>query len=267
MPGANLSHDHQPATYPERNDLLNKRKNYMDKTGLSDHKIVSQDEWLEARKQLLAQEKEFTRFRDKLSEQRRKLPWVKVEKNYVFEGPQGKETLSDLFDGRSQLVVYHFMFGPDWEEGCPSCSFWADNFNGIGVHLNHRDVTMVAISRAPVEKLEAFKRRMGWNFKWLSSANNDFNYDHHVSFPAELPEKELEYNYGKREIDSPELPGVSVFYRDTEGRVFHTYSSYARGIDILNTAYNYLDLVPKGRDEAGLEFSMAWLRYHDKYED
>jgi len=239
----------------------------MTKVGLDNHKIVSQNEWLEARKRLLTREKEFTRYRDELSQQRRELPWVNVEKNYVFEGPGGKETLADLFEGRSQLVVYHFMFAPDWEEGCPSCSFWADNFNGIGIHLNHRDVTMVAISRAPLKKLETFKRRMGWSFKWLSSVNNDFNYDYHVSFPAEAPVKELEYNYGKREIDTPELPGVSVFYKDEEGRVFHTYSSYARGIDILNTAYNYLDLVPKGRDESELEFTQAWVRYHDRYDD
>jgi predicted dithiol-disulfide oxidoreductase (DUF899 family) len=239
---------------------------YMTKIGLDNHKIVSQNQWLEARKRLLIREKEFTRFRDKLSQQRRELPWVKVEKNYVFDGPGGKETLSDLFEGKSQLVVYHFMYAPDWEEGCPSCSFWADNFNGIGVHLNHRDVTMVAISRAPLEKLEAFKRRMGWNFKWLSSGSDDFNYDYHVSFAAETPEKELEYNYGKREIDMPDLPGVSVFYKDAEGRVFHTYSCYARGIDILNTAYNYLDLVPKGRDESEFEFTQAWVRYHDRYE-
>jgi predicted dithiol-disulfide oxidoreductase (DUF899 family) len=239
----------------------------MTKVDLDNHKIVSQNEWLEARKRLLAREKEFTRLRDELSQQRRALPWVKVEKNYLFDGPGGQETLADLFDGRSQLVVYHFMFAPDWEEGCPSCSFWADNFNGIGVHLNHRDVTMVAISRAPLEKLETFKRRMGWSFKWLSSGSNDFNYDYHVSFPAEAPQKELEYNYGKREIDTPDLPGVSVFYKDEEGRVFHTYSSYARGIDILNTAYNYLDLVPKGRDESELEFTQAWVHYHDRYDD
>jgi predicted dithiol-disulfide oxidoreductase (DUF899 family) len=239
----------------------------MTKVDLDNHKIVSQNEWLEARKRLLAREKEFTRLRDELSQQRRELPWVKVEKNYVFDGPGGQETLADLFDGRSQLVVYHFMFAPDWEEGCPSCSFWADNFNGIGVHVNHRDVTMVAISRAPLEKLETFKRRMGWSFKWLSSGSNDFNYDYHVSFPAEESEKELEYNYGKREIDTPDLPGVSVFYKDEKGRVFHTYSSYARGIDILNTAYNYLDLVPKGRDESELEFTQAWVHYHDRYDD
>jgi len=235
----------------------------MVKTGLDTDKIVSQDEWLEARKHLLTQEKEFTRLRDRLSQQRRELPWVKVEKHYVFAGPRGKETLTDLFEGRSQLVVYHFMFAPDWEEGCGSCWFWADGFNGIGVHVNHRDVTLVAISRAPIEKLEAFKRRMGWNFKWLSSGNNDFNYDYQVSFTPEALENEVEYNYGKQKTDTSDLPGVSVFYRDREGNIFHTYSAYSRGIDILNPAYNYLDLVPKGRDEAELEWPMAWLRYHD----
>jgi predicted dithiol-disulfide oxidoreductase (DUF899 family) len=247
----------------------------MAKTALNKHKVVSQNDWLDARKQLLTQEKEFTRLRDQLSRQRRELPWVKVEKDYVFEGPSGKITLAELFEGRSQLVVYHFMFAPDWEEGCPSCSFWADNFNAIGIHLNHRDVTLIAISRAPSEKLEAFKRRMGWNFNWASSANNDFNYDYHVSFTPEELKGEVEYNYAKHvqsywtgsETGSPDLPGVSVFYKDKGGNIYHTYSTYNRGIDILNTAYNYLDLVPKGRDEAELDWSMAWLRYHDKYDE
>jgi predicted dithiol-disulfide oxidoreductase (DUF899 family) len=240
----------------------------MIKTDLNHHKVVSANEWLEARKQLLIQEKEFTRLRDQLSRQRRELPWVKVEKNYVFEGPEGKRTLAELFEGRSQLVVYHFMFAPDWEEGCPSCSFWADNFNGIGVHLNHRDVTLVAISRAPSEKLEAFKRRMGWNFKWLSSGNNDFNYDYQVSFTPEVLKGQIEYNYGNWEADSSDMPGVSVFYQDGEGNIYHTYSAYSRGIDILNTAYNYLDLVPKGRDEADqTPHAQAWVRYHDQYDE
>jgi predicted dithiol-disulfide oxidoreductase (DUF899 family) len=229
-------------------------------------KIVSQDEWLEARKHLIIQEKEFTRQRDRLSQQRRQLPWVKVGKNYLFDGLSGKVTLTELFEGRNQLVVYHFMFAPDWEEGCCSCSFWADGFNAIGVHVAHRDVTMVAISRAPIEKLEAFKRRMGWSFKWVSSGNNDFNYDYQVSFTPEELENEVEYNYAQQKTDTPELPGVSVFYRDSEGDVFHTYSAYSRGIDILNPAYNYLDLVPKGRDETELEWPMAWLRYHDQYD-
>src|SRR6266446_8036967 len=234
---------------------------------MESHRIVSREQWIAARTALLAKEKEFTQARDRLSQERRDLPWVRVDKPYVFDGPDGKVTLGGLFAGRSQLIVYHFMFAPDWEEGCKSCSFWADGFNAIGVHVNHRDVTMVAISRAPIEKLEAFKRRMGWNFKWLSSGNNDFNYDYQVSFTPEALENEVEYNYGKRKTDTSDLPGVSVFYQDSKGNLFHTYSAYSRGIDILNPAYNYLDLVPKGRDEAELEWPMAWLRYHDQYED
>jgi predicted dithiol-disulfide oxidoreductase (DUF899 family) len=239
----------------------------MTKTNLIKRKLVSPKEWLGARKKLLVQEKEFTRFRDQLSRQRRELPWVKVEKEYVFEGPNGKETLGDLFEGRSQLVIYHFMYAPEWEEGCPSCSFWADNFNGIIVHLNHRDVAFAGISRAPLKKLNAFKKRMGWTFKWVSSGNNDFNYDYHVSFQAEVPKEKLEYNYSQLSFDSSDLPGVSVFCKDEKGNIFHTYSTYSRGIDVLNTAYNYLDLVPKGRDEDEFEFSMEWLRYHDRYDE
>jgi predicted dithiol-disulfide oxidoreductase (DUF899 family) len=239
----------------------------MTKTELINRKLVSPKEWLGARKKFLVQEKEFTRLRDQLSRQRRELPWVKVEKEYVFEGPNGKETLGDLFEGRSQLVIYHFMYAPEWREGCPSCSFWADNFNGIIVHLNHRDVTFAGISRAPWKKLNAFQKRMGWTFKWVSSGKNDFNYDYHVSFQAEVPKEELEYNYSPLSFDSSDLPGVSVFYKDEKGNIFHTYSAYSRGIDVLNTAYNYLDLVPKGRDEDEFEFSMEWLRYHDRYDE
>jgi len=228
------------------------------------HKIVSRDEWLTARKALLAREKAFTQARDRLSAERRELPWVKVDKPYMFEGPQGKETLSDLFAGRGQLLVYHFMFGPDWNEGCPSCSFWADNYNGIVVHLQQRDVTLVAISRAPLEKLEAYQRRMGWSFKWLSSLGNDFNHDYHVSFTPE-EQKTAAYNYKPGGFGSSEAPGISVFAKDAAGDVFHTYSCYARGLDMLNGAYHLLDLVPKGRDEAGLPHPMAWVRRHDKY--
>jgi predicted dithiol-disulfide oxidoreductase (DUF899 family) len=239
----------------------------MVKTSLGSHKVVSEEEWLKVRKQLLTQEKEFTRLRDRLSQQRRNLPWVRVEKNYVFEGPNVKETLADLFEGRSQLAVYHFMFAPDGEEGCRSCSFWADSFNAIAVHLNHRDVTMVAISRAPYEKLEAFKRRMGWSFKWLSSGGNDFNYDYQASFTAEeIAKGKVYHNFGTYEEDlDEEKPGISVFYKDKSGDVFHTYSAYSRGIDLMNAAYNYLDLVPKGREEAELEWPMAWVRHHDRY--
>lgn len=235
---------------------------------MQNHRVVSQAEWLETRKDLLAKEKEFTQLRDELSQQRRELPWVKVNKEYIFDGPSGKKTLVELFDGKSQLIIYHFMFDPSWEEGCPICSFWADNFNGIGVHLNHRDVSMIAISRAPLEKLQAFQKRMGWNFKWVSSFNNDFNYDFHVSFtPEELNKGTVYYNYTNREFSDGEAPGISVFYKDESGTVFHTYSCYARGLDMMNTAYHYLDLAPKGRDEAGLEYTVAWVRYHDKYDD
>jgi predicted dithiol-disulfide oxidoreductase (DUF899 family) len=231
------------------------------------HPVVSRTEWLAARTALLAEEKEFTRLRDQVSQQRRELPWVQVEKSYSFDGPNGKETLSDLFAGRSQLVVYHFMFHPTWDDGCTSCSFWADNFNGIIVHLNQRDVSMVAISRAPLAKLATFQQRMGWDFKWLSSLDSDFNYDFHVSFtPAALEAGDIEYNYRRANFSGEEAPGISVFYKDQKGAIFHTYSCYARGLDMLNVAYHYLDLVPKGRDEASLPWPMAWLRYHDSYE-
>ncbi len=229
------------------------------------HKIVSNDEWLAARKGFLAKEKEFTRLRDELARQRRELPWVKVEKTYVFDGPNGKETLSDLFAGRSQLIVNHFMFGPDWGEGCPSCSFWADTYNGVVVHLEHRDASFVVISRAPLEKLEAYKKRMGWGFKWVSALHNDFNRDYHVSFTPE-EQKTAVYNYNAGGFGSSEAPGVSVFAKDDTGNIFHTYSCYARGLDTLNGAYQLLDLLPKGRDEQGLPYPMAWVRRHDKYE-
>ena len=231
-------------------------------------KVVSRDEWLAARKQHLKKEKEFTRLRDKLSAERRELPWVKVEKNYVFDGPNGKETLADLFDGRSQLIVYHFMFGPEWEQGCPSCSFLADHIDGVVVHLAHRDVTFVVVSRAPLPKIEAFKKRMGWRFKWVSSYGNDFNFDYHVSFTKdEMAKGKVYYNYDVNEFPSDEGPGTSVFYKDGTGDIFHTYSAYARGLDMLVGAYNYLDLVPKGRDEAELPWTMAWVRHHDRYGD
>ena len=210
------------------------------------HKIVPENEWIESRKALLKKEKEITTLRDQLSQQRRDLPWVAVNKEYTFEGHDGKQTLSELFDGRTQLIVYHFMFDPSWEAGCPSCSFWADNFNGINVHLNQRDVTMIAVSRAPYSKLAAYRKRMGWDFKWVSSLDTDFNFDYHVSFtPEESSKKEAFYNFTTQDPYSPEREGVSVFYKDPAGRVFHTYSAYARGIDMLNVAYHYLDLVPK----------------------
>jgi predicted dithiol-disulfide oxidoreductase (DUF899 family) len=232
------------------------------------HEVVSNEQWIEARKQLLIKEKEFTKLRDQLSQARRDLPWERVEKSYVFDGPNGKETLADLFAGKSQLIVYHFMFDPDWEAGCKSCSFWADNFNGIDVHLKQRDVTFLAISRAPLAKLEAYRRRMGWSFKWVSSFNTDFNYDLCVSFTPEQMTQGLAYwNYATQKPYEAETVGISVFSKE-QGQVFHTYSCYQRGVDMLNGAYHYLDLAPKGRNEADQKpHAQAWVRRHDEYPD
>lgn len=226
-------------------------------------KVVSRKQWLVARKDLLTREKELTR--DEVSRHRRELPWVKVDKEYIFEGPNGRETLSDLFDGRRQLIVYHFMLGLGWEEGCKNCSFMADHFDGANWHLPHRDVTFVVISHAPSPEIQAYQKRMGWRFKWLSSYGNDFNFDYHVSFSQEGDKKgRVNYNYAAQEFISDELPGLSVFYKDENGDAFHTYSTYARGLDILVGAYNFLDLVPKGRDE-NLDSTMDWVRRHDQY--
>ena len=225
--------------------------------------VVSQQEWIKAREELLVKEKELTHLRDQVSEQRRQLPLVKVEKAYTFEGPHGEETLSNLFDGQSQLIIYHFMYGADWDEGCPSCSFWADNFDGIDIHLKHRDITFLAISRADYKALEAYKRRMGWTFKWVSSLNSDFNYDYQVSFtPEQKDNNKTIYNYREQPYFIDELPGVSVFFKDDHGDIFHTYSTYSRGLDMLNGAYNYIDLAPKGRNE---DSGMSWVRRHDQY--
>jgi len=230
------------------------------------HTVVSQDEWLEARKALLAKEKEFSKARDALSATRRALPWVKIEKNYVFEGPAGKETLADLFGGKSQLLVYHFMLGPGWKDGCPSCSFLADHFDGANIHLAQRDVAFVVVSRAPLAEIDAYKKRMGWRFKWMSSYGGDFNHDFHVSFtPEEKASGKVEYNYAVGSFPSEEAPGLSAFSKDG-GAVFHTYSTYGRGLDIIIGTYNMLDLAPKGRDEDALPWSMAWVRRHDEYE-
>ena len=232
------------------------------------HKVVSRSEWLAARKALLADEKKFTHARDELSRQRRELPWVKVDKNYVFEGPNGRVTLADLFDGHSQLIVYHFMLGPDWEQGCPSCSFLADHFDGAVVHLAHRDAGFAVVSRAPYPQIAKFQKRMGWRFQWVSSHGNDFNYDYHVSFkPDEMTKGKVDYNYTSQEFGSEEAPGVSVFIKNEAGEIFHTYSAYARGLDILVGTYNFLDLAPKGRDEGALPWTMAWVRHHDRYDD
>jgi predicted dithiol-disulfide oxidoreductase (DUF899 family) len=231
-------------------------------------KVVSPAEWLAARKEHLAKEKEFTRLRDELSRQRRELPWEKVEKQYMFEGSRGTESLADLFGTRSQLLMYHFMLGPGWEEGCKSCSFLADHFDGAAIHLAQRDVTFLVVSRAPLAEIEAFKKRMGWQFKWVSSFGSDFNYDYGVSFTKEeIASGSALYNYGSIEFPIEEAPGASVFAKDAAGDVFHTYSTYTRGLDILVGAYNLLDLAPKGRDEESLAFSMAWVRHHDRYGD
>ncbi len=235
---------------------------------MTPHNIVSHEEWVEARKDFLAREKEFNRMRDKLSAARRELPWERVEKDYVFDGPDGKVSLQELFDGRSQLIVYHFMFGPDWPEGCPSCSLLADHYEPAGVHLKQRDVTMVTISKAPLDKIEAFRERMGWEIKWLSSLENDFNRDYHVSFtPEEQATQDVYYNYQMGGFPMTEAPGVSVFAKGDDGAIYHTYSSYARGLDMFLGVYHLLDIVPKGRDEAALPFPMNWVRHRDRYDD
>jgi predicted dithiol-disulfide oxidoreductase (DUF899 family) len=239
------------------------------------HKVVKHDEWLEARKKHLAKEKEYTRLRDQLSRERRELPWELVEKSYVFEDERGKQSLSDLFEGRGQLVIYHAMFNPEtagpstsWtrDAACWVCSFWMDNVNGITVHLNHRDITMAAVSRAPFAAVAAYKERMGWSFPWYSSAGSDFNFDYRVSFTeAELKAEKVDYNYRVNPWSGSEAPGISVFLKDDDGRIFHTYSTYARGLDMLNVAYHYMDLVPKGRDEG--DSGIMWLRRRDEYPD
>jgi predicted dithiol-disulfide oxidoreductase (DUF899 family) len=231
---------------------------------MTNHAIAGRAEWLDARKKLLAKEKEFTRLREELAQARRDLPWERVEKQYAFEGPRGKATLGDLFAGRSQLVVYHFMFGPDWKAGCPHCSFWADNFDGVIVHLEQRDVTMVAVSRAPYAKLAEYEKRMGWTFAWYSSGDTSFNFDYGASFtPEEMAAKRADYNYAAQDPGMSEREGASIFARDADGAIFHTYSTYARGIDMMNTAYQYLDLVPKGRDEGGQ--GQFWVKRRDEY--
>ena len=238
------------------------------KSKVESPEIVSQAKWLVARKEHLAKEKEFTRLRDELSRERRELPWEKVEKSYVFDGPNGKETLAGLFAGRSQLIVYHFMFGPDWKEGCPSCSYVSDHFDAAAIHLANRDTTLVVVSRAPSAQIEAFKKRMGWKFKWVSSFGSDFNHDYHVSFTKdETATGKVYYNYEMTEFPAEEAPGASVFAKDSAGSVFHTYSSYGRGLDILVGTYNLLDMTAKGRDEGELAFGMAWVRHHDRYDE
>jgi predicted dithiol-disulfide oxidoreductase (DUF899 family) len=233
--------------------------------GIQNRKVVSQKEWLVARKRLLAKEKRLSKIRDELNSERRRLPWVKIEKEYVFEGPGGKLKLGDLFDGKSQLLIYHFMFGPGWKEGCPSCSFWADHFDSVNIHIGQRDTSFAVVSRAPVEKIERFKKRLGWQFKWVSSFHSDFNFDFGVSFtPEEVARGVVPYNYEAFAQKIDEKQGLSAFYRDKNGDIYHTYSTYERGIDLMNTTYNFLDLTAKGRDEHDSD-AQDWVRHHDKY--
>jgi predicted dithiol-disulfide oxidoreductase (DUF899 family) len=233
------------------------------------HPIVSQEEWQQARRAFLEKEKAYLREGDELARQRRELPWTRVDANYMFDGPRGKESLSDLFDGRSQLIIYHFMLGPDAKEGCPGCSFVSDHIDGAIPHLNERDVTLLAVSRAPLPQIEAFKKRMGWCFKWVSSQASNFNFDYHVSFTkSDLERGTVFYNYEDREVEGPEKPGASVFFKDHDGAIYHTYSTYERGLDPLVGTYRYLDIAPKGRDEDNLPgHPMSWVRHHDRYEN
>ncbi len=234
--------------------------------GIENRKVVSQKEWIAARKKLLVKEKKFSKLRDEMNRERRKLPWVKIEKEYVFEGPTGKVTLADLFCGKSQLIIYHFMFGPGWGEGCAHCSFWADHYDSVTLHIGARDTAFAVVSRAPWKEIAPFKERMGWKFKWVSSCNTDFNFDFNVSFtPEQLKRGTAIYNYAPLDMDIDEREGVSAFYRDQNGDLYRTYSSYARGIDLMNTTYNFLDLTAKGRDE-NPEHSQDWVRYHDRYQ-
>jgi len=230
--------------------------------------IVTRESWVKARKNLLNREKELTRLRDQVTRERQELPWVKVEQNYTFNSADGTRSLAQLFGNRSQLIVQHFMFGVSWDEGCPMCSFWADYHDAMMVHLNQRDVSLVAVSRGPVDKLGAYKQRMGWQFEWVSSSDSTFNFDFQVSFPADILESgQAYYNYHPVAEPMEELPGFSVFAKDNDGAIYHTYSLYSRGLDALNPAYQYLDLLPRGRDEGELPFPMSWVRRHDSYQN
>jgi predicted dithiol-disulfide oxidoreductase (DUF899 family) len=239
----------------------------MTRTSIETHEIVSRDQWLAARRKLLAREKELMRQNDQLAAERRALPWVEVGKTYVFDGPGGRETLADLFGGRSQLIVYHFMFAPGQKEGCVGCSFVADHIDGAAPHVNARNISLVVCSRAPLAEIEAFRQRMGWRFKWVSSYGSDFNGDFHVSFTRDdLARGPTYYNFEKRTSQTEgEAPGLSVFYKDATGAIFHTYSAYARGLEVLDGAYHFIDLAPKGRDEERLPFPGSWWRHHDRY--
>jgi len=243
--------------------------NHDDTTTMSpqNHPVVSKDRWVAERKALLAREKELTHLQDQIAEERRALPWERVDKNYVFDTAEGRRSLADLFEGRRQLMVQHFMLGPGWEQGCPSCSFMADHVDGMNVHLAHRDISFVAVSRAPLAEIERFRQRMGWQFKWVSSNANDFNFDFAVSFKAEeMARGEVFYNYGPVPVRGEEAPGVSVFYKNDAGEVFHTYSTFGRGVEVMMGTYDMLDLTPKGRDEREVDYKMEWVRHHDRYE-
>ncbi|MCE9665550.1 thioredoxin family protein [Halomonas sp. M5N1S17] len=232
------------------------------------HPVVSREKWLTARKELLAREKELTRLRDDLNAKRRALPWVKVDKEYVFDTPEGRKTLAELFNGRSQLIVHHFMFGPRWGAGCIGCSFTADHIEGTRVHLEHHDVSLVRVSRAPLDEIEAYRRRMGWQVKWVSSHGSDFNYDYQVSFtPEAIVQGTVTYNYATANVSIEDLSGLSVFYRNDKGDVFHTYSTYGRGDELVDSTYMLLDMTPKGRNETGPHRNlMDWVKRHDEYE-
>lgn len=231
------------------------------------HAVVSRAEWLVARKDLLRKEKEFSRMGDELAQCRRDLPWVRITENYAFQTVTGTRTLADLFDGRQQLIIQHFMLAPGWEQGCSGCSFMADHSDGMNVHLANRDVSLVAVSRAPIGEIERFRQRMGWRFRWVSSGQNSFNYDFAVSFtPEQTQAGAVTYNYADFNTNGTDMPGISVFYKNDAGEIFHTYSTYGRGVEVMMGTYNMLDLVPKGRDEAGLSHGMNWVRHHDRYE-
>ncbi len=235
--------------------------------GLAHHAVVAAEQWLAERKKLLARERELTHLRDQVARERRALPWRRVDKAYVFDTLEGPRRLADLFDGRRQLLVQHFMFGPGWAQGCPSCSFMADHTDGMNVHLAQRDISLVAISRAPLAEIERFRQRMGWQFRWVSSHGSDFNHDFHVSFaPEDMARGEVYYNYALRPFPSEEAPGLSVFCRNDAGEVFHTYSTYERGVEVMMGAYQMMDLTPRGRGERDVPHKMEWLRHHDRYE-
>ncbi len=236
-------------------------------TTITNHSVVSADRWVAERKALLAREKELVRLRDEIARERRALPWKRVERDYVFDTPDGPRSLADLFEGRRQLMVQHFMFGPGWEQGCPSCSYMADHTDGMNLHLAHRDVSFVAVSRATLAEIERFRERMGWRFEWVSSAGNDFNRDFHVSFdPEDRVDGKVDYNYGKTGFPNSEAPGISVFYKDDASEVFHTYSTFGRGVEVMMGTYNLLDLTPEGRGERDVPNKMEWVRHHDRYD-